>query len=170
MTINKRSNMLFSRSVLSVALASVLLTACGGGGGSRDPDLTPNSFSFVDRVDQELSAEVSSNTITISGIDEDESVAVTISGGEFSINGGTFGAAGSVSLGDTIQLQADAPDELSASTDVVLTVGGVSGTFSISTIERDTTPDVFTFDPSSLSDVELSSEQSSVAILSLIHI
>src|SRR5262245_54102132 len=70
-----------------------LLTACGGGGGGGSPqnpppDTRPDAFAFTAQSGVEPSTVVTSNEVTISGINAAASVAIT--GGEYSINGGAF--------------------------------------------------------------------------------
>jgi hypothetical protein len=78
---------------------------------------------------------VTSNTITVAGINT--AAAVSITGGEYSVNSGAWTpAAGTVENGDAVQVR------LTSST---LTIGGVSGAFDVTTEAADTTPDAFSF-------------------------
>ena len=82
----------------SIALIT-LLAGCGGGGGggggSPPPpppvDTTPNSFTFPARSDTPLSGAVTSTDIIITGINT--AAAISITGGEYSIDGGAFTSA-----------------------------------------------------------------------------
>ena len=123
-----------------VAIVSVLLFSCGGGGGSAvtNPptpspgDSIPNNFSFVDQDDVELSTIVQSEAITISGIDV--ASTISISGGEYSIDGGPFVSTnGSIMNGQTVIAQQTSSLMSNTQTDAILTVGGISDTFSVST-------------------------------------
>ena len=49
-------------------------------------DHTPDAFSFTDEVEVPVSTEVTSNAITVSGIDTPALIAVA--GGEYGIDGG----------------------------------------------------------------------------------
>jgi hypothetical protein len=128
-----------------------LLTACGGGGGgggggsgSSGPDTTPAPFTFPAQTGTALSATVASDPITISGIDA--AVPVSITGGEYSIDGGPFTtAAGTVSNNQKIRVRAIASQQFSTPVTVVLTVGGVSASFVVTTLAADTTPDALKF-------------------------
>ncbi|MCW9000453.1 MAG: BspA family leucine-rich repeat surface protein [Kangiellaceae bacterium] len=125
---------------------SLTIIACGGGSSAPPPDLTPNSFSFAEVADVELSTVIESDPVTISGIDD--SVTVSITGGEFSINGGSFtSSAGTINNGQTIALRITSSDSFSTSVDASVTVGGVSGTFRVTTLAEDLTPDAFSFEP-----------------------
>ncbi|MBA4285482.1 MAG: hypothetical protein C0434_08125 [Xanthomonadaceae bacterium] len=71
---------------------------------SRAADLQPDLFSFAPVVNAEPGALTGSGAITVSGIEAP--VAISISGGQYSINGGAFtDAAGIVSAGDTVTVR-----------------------------------------------------------------
>lgn len=115
---------------LSIGLLT-LLAGCGGGGSGspQNPtppqaaDTTPNAFSFAGQSEATLSAVVTSNEIVISGIDSSASVSIT--GGEYSIDGGAFvAAAGSVSNNQRIQVRLTSSNQSSTPVNAVLTVGG----------------------------------------------
>jgi hypothetical protein len=119
----------------------------GGGGGSGGtvtdpttpttptppPDTTPDAFSFAPVTDAALSTYVeAASAITVAGIDA--STTVTITGGEYSKNGGAYtSAAGTVVLGDTLRPRVMSSDEHSTQVFAVLTVGGVSAAFAVTT-------------------------------------
>ena len=93
-----------------------------------------------------LSVGVTSNEIVISGINS--SAPVSITGGEYSIDGGAFtAAAGSVANNQRIRVRLTTSGEFSTSVSAVLTVGGVSASFAATTRDPDTTPDGFEFEP-----------------------
>jgi len=122
--------------------------AMGGmGGGGHYSDTTPNAFSFVDQTGVPLSTVVTSNEITVSGINAAASISVT--GGKYSKNGGAFtSSSGTVNNNDTIRVQQTSSAAYNAKTDTVLTIGGVKDTFSVTTQasgQSDTTPDAFSF-------------------------
>jgi hypothetical protein len=96
------------------------------------PDTTPDAFSFTAVTGVAPSSTQTSNTVTITGINAATPIAV--SAGTYSVNGGAYtSAAGSVNQGDKVALQGIASASFSTSSSVVLTVGGVSGAFSITT-------------------------------------
>ncbi|MBV1907938.1 MAG: hypothetical protein KUG78_01370 [Kangiellaceae bacterium] len=124
---------------LLAILMVTLLVACGGGGSStpEDPlpvaDTVPDTFSFTDQEDVEFDILVQSAPITISGIDAASTISVT--GGEYSIDGASFVSdSGSVSNGQTIIVQQTSAATSKTITDVILTIGGVSDTFSVTTV------------------------------------
>lgn len=117
-------------------------------------DTTPDAFGFVDQTDVELNALIESNTITVNGIDA--AAAISVSGGEYAINGGAYTSTnGSVNNGDQIVVRQTSSANYSTTTHATLTIGGVGDTFSVTTLAdtSDTTPDAFSFVDQS--DVEL---------------
>lgn len=122
-------------------LVAAVTAACGGSGSSPAPaaapptaaiDATPASFRFSDAENAPLAAVVESNEIVVSGINT--SVPISVVGGEFAIDSMAFtAAAGVISNGQAFKVRGTASTNYDSTTDVVLTIGGVSDTFSIST-------------------------------------
>lgn len=107
-------------------------------------DNTPTAFAFVDVEDADLSTNYESEPVTISGLIG--SAAISVVGGTYSINGGSFvSTPGTVVDGDEVVAAGTSPGTNSAQTDVIVTVGTYSDTFSIMTVVADTTPDQFVF-------------------------
>ncbi|WP_051299931.1 autotransporter outer membrane beta-barrel domain-containing protein [Methylobacter luteus] len=109
-------------------------------------DTTPDPFFFTDQTNVALNTVVTSNTITVSGINASTSISVT--GGQYSRNGGAFtSASGSVYNGDTVRVQQTSSSSYSMTTNTALTIGGVKDTFSVTTQtgSADITPDTFGF-------------------------
>ncbi|MCK4843300.1 MAG: hypothetical protein KAT04_15675 [Methylococcales bacterium] len=126
-------------------------------------DTTPDSFRLIDQTGVELSSAVLSNTITVTGINT--ATVISVIGGEFSINGGTYTSSSStVVTDDTVTVRLAAASTYNSTTQATLTIGGVSDIFSVTTQDNplDTTPDVFSFIDQS--DVELGSVNISNAI------
>jgi hypothetical protein len=95
-------------------------------------DGTPNPFTFIDVTGATLSTAYESNTITVSGIDT--SVAVTVTGGQYSKNGGAYtSAAGTAVAGDTFKVKVTSSASNGTLVDCELTIGGVSDTYSVLT-------------------------------------
>ena len=104
----------------------------------------PNAFSFTDQTDVALSSVITSNTITPSG--HTGATPISITGGTYSKAGGAYtSASGSLGVGETVTLRVDSSASFSTATSAVLTIGGVSDTFSVTTAAIDTTPTAFTF-------------------------
>jgi hypothetical protein len=96
-------------------------------------DTTPDQFTFVDQTSIALNALVTSNTITVSGINAQSPVSIT--GGQYSINGGVYtSATGTVNNGDSVNVQLTSSANYATMTSATLTIGGVSGTFSVTTL------------------------------------
>jgi hypothetical protein len=99
--------------------------------------MTPDPFTFKDKTGASLNKVYTSDTITVSGI----TIAATISinGGTYSINGDSYTSAdGTVNNGDTVTVQQTSSGSYSTATDATLTIGGVSGTFSVTTRSEST--------------------------------
>lgn len=97
-------------------------------------DTTPDPFSFTALTAQALNTTVSSNTITVSGINAPASIGVT--GGEYSVNGGAWSsAAGTVSNGQTVSVRHTTSAAYETTVSTTLTIGGVSGVFNSTTLE-----------------------------------
>ncbi|MDP1637073.1 MAG: choice-of-anchor U domain-containing protein [Candidatus Nitrotoga sp.] len=96
-------------------------------------DTIPTAFSFTAQSGAALSSVATSNTITITGINSGS--AISIVGGTYSINGGTYvSTAGTVANGDTVTLQQTASGSYSTTTIATLTIGGVGGAFNVTTL------------------------------------
>lgn len=89
---------------------------------TRAADLSPDPFSFTAVTDAAVGAVVSSNAVTISGIEA--ATAISVSGGQYSINGGAFtAAAGTVSPGDSVVVRLTASGSNSTLAAATLAVG-----------------------------------------------
>ena len=132
-----------------------LLVACGGGGGgggsssssggnAPPPDTTPVTFTFSHQGGQTPSTTVTSNEITITGINA--AAPISITGGEYSIEGGAFtSAAGTVTNNQRVRIRLTASPQFSTALTATLIVGGVSAAFTATTVDADTTPAAFQF-------------------------
>lgn len=119
------------------------------------PDTTPNPFNFTQQTGVPLSTAVTSNAISVIGINA--AASISISGGLYSINGGSFLAtAGSVNNGDTLTVRQISSANYSMTTNAVLTIGGVSGTFSVTTLAN--TSGGFLLQPASSGNPAFTSE------------
>ncbi|MGL6161659.1 hypothetical protein [Microbulbifer sp.] len=133
--------------LLGIALITALTACGGGGGGSADvstdeqpADTTPDVFSFAAQVDAALNTRVVSDSITVIGINT--AAPISISNGEYAIDGGDFSAeAGTVNEGQTVQVRVTSANALSASTVAVLSIGGVNGEFLVTTRADNTAPE-----------------------------
>jgi hypothetical protein len=128
---------------------------------SPPADTTPDQFTFTDVSNVALFTTQTSNTITISGINASTSVSVT--GGTYSKNGGGYtSSAGTAVNGDTFAVRHTSSGSFSTSVNTTLNVGGVTDTFTSTTLAADTTPNQFTF--TDVSNVARSTTQTSNTI------
>jgi hypothetical protein len=98
-------------------------------------DVTPDQFYFTDQTNVPLSSLRTSNTITATGIDY--TTPLSISGGEYSINGGAWtSAAGSVVNDDTVAVRHTSSSSYNTAVNTTLTIGGVSDTFTSTTKQQ----------------------------------
>ncbi len=107
-------------------------------------DSTPNAFHFDDQNPVALSVPVTSTAVAITGINVATPIAV--SGGQYSIGctASFTGASDNITNNQVVCVKHTSSAALSTPVDTVLTVGGVSDTFTSTTLS-DATPDPFTF-------------------------
>lgn len=113
-----------------------------------DRDNTPDDFTFTGTPSGLVlpGTTVTSNTVTISGLND--IVNVTVDNGEYKIDDGNWVAfADTISNGQTITLRLIASDQFDAPKNATLSVGSVSKTLSTTTEPRDNTPTDFTLQP-----------------------
>ncbi len=111
---------------------------------SPEPDTTPEIFSFAAATEVERGAAVLSDVTTITGINTETSVMVE--NGEYRIGVADFTSEeGTIVSGEQITVRTTASSEFATSVGTVLTVGGVSATFTVTTEARDVSPDQFSF-------------------------
>ena len=99
----------------------------------RTCDTEPNPFAFDAQTNVARSTNVTSNTVTISGIEA--AAHVSVIGGRYSIGcNGTFTASpGTITDGQTICVRQDTSDLPSTTKVTTLTIGSIAGTFSTTT-------------------------------------
>lgn len=107
----------------------VLLAAC------RDPvDPRPNAFSFDAITDAELSTDYTSNEATLSGFAGQ--LAASATGGTLIVNGSATTGSTPVSSGDKVAVRVSSSSEYSTTVSATVTVGAVSSTFTVATIDE----------------------------------
>ena len=112
-----------------------------GGSGCVAVDTTPSAFSFNNQTGVALNSVITSNSITVSGINS--ATGISISGGSYSINGGSYtSAAASVNEGDTVQLKITSSASENTSTSATLVIGGKTASYSVTTIDNSNTAPV----------------------------
>lgn len=126
-------------------------------------DFDPNAFAFTAQSDVAPSTQVTSNTVTISGVAGNVPISISGSGATFSVDGGAFSSASrTITDGQTVQIRLTSSATPSAATTASLTVGSMTRTFSVTTSDPDTTPDAFAF--TAQSDVQPSTETTSNSV------
>jgi hypothetical protein len=92
----------------------------------------PTSFTFTDATGKNLSTVVESDAITVAGLEATASFIVA--GGTAEKNdSGTWAASGTVENDDTVKVRGTSSASYSTTVFVVLDIGGVTDTFSITT-------------------------------------
>lgn len=110
-------------------------SAWGSIGTQTLVDAVPDAFAFTDQTGVTPSSVRTSNTITVVGLGTDVSADVTITGGTYSKNGaGYTSSAGTAVNGDTFAVRHTASGSYSTAVNTALTIGGVSDTFTSTTM------------------------------------
>ena len=106
------------------------------------PDTTPDKFKFDSVRTQEVSKLIESNIITVSSINKE--VAISVTNGEYSINGGDYiSTASKVKEGDRVQVRVTSAT-YGSEQNATLDIGGVTASFIVKTV-KDETPDPIFF-------------------------
>lgn len=144
--VNKNVTVTDAYSANSITAISANFTACTApaiwnGSSCSAVDTTPNAFSFTDQTGVALSTTITSNSITVSGINS--AAAISISGGSYSVNGGGYtSASGTVNNGDTVSVRVISSGSGSTTTSATLNIGGVSDGFAVTTGVAISTPTI----------------------------
>jgi hypothetical protein len=121
-----------SLTILSNAAASPTITSVVTLSGTGI-NAVPSAFSFTPLNNVIPSSVQVSNAITVANTNVPSPISVS-SGAQYSINGGAFtSVAGVVSPGAQVQVQLMAASGFSTADSAVLTIGGVSSTFTVTT-------------------------------------
>jgi hypothetical protein len=109
------------------------------------PDTTPAPFDFPDQTSVPLATVITSGAIAIGGFDTPTSVSIT--GGTYSVGCGTQFTAGSGTLSPNalVCVRHTSASTGGTATNTILTVGGVSGSFTSTTLPGDAVPTAFSF-------------------------
>lgn len=130
-----------NRWTVKIILLIALVTLAGCGGSSTEPekskvtvpiDTSPEAFSFEHKTEQPLTTLITSNSVKVTGINS--SSPISVSGGEYSIDGGAFSdVTSTVNNQQSVTVRLLSSASYSTSSDVMLTIGDVSETFSVTT-------------------------------------
>jgi hypothetical protein len=133
----------------TVRTATLSVGAGSGTFSVETQDRTPSALTFASVTGAALNTVVTSDPVTISGITGSVPVAVEAAfSAAYRINGGTWvSTPGTVQDGDTVSVRFVSANAYATERSVGLTVGTVSGAFSVTTDAQDTTPDAFAFEP-----------------------
>lgn len=102
-------------------------------------DITPDLFAFDAQADVALAALVESNSVTINGVDKP--VTISISGGEYSIDGAGFTTdEGVIEAGQSVRVRLTAASSFGATATATLAVGDTSADFKVTTIKDTQAP------------------------------
>jgi hypothetical protein len=133
-------------------------------------DLTPDAFSFTNVINANLNADVTSNSITVTGVNTittpkfDIPISVTTTNTSYDINGsGVFTSdPGTVVGGDNVRVRVRTGSAINTVYSGTIDIGGVTGTFNVTTLASNTIPNAFSF--SNISGASLGSSRDSNTI------
>ncbi|HEY5291241.1 MAG TPA: fibronectin type III domain-containing protein, partial [Burkholderiales bacterium] len=126
--------------VKSVALSGDVITRLLTS-TSLATDATPDAFSLAPQTGVPIGSLVTSNAVTVSGINAPASIGITA--GEYSINGGSYTSApGTVNNRDTVTVRLVAANTYGSTRFATLIIGGNSGTFTVVTVADTSAPSV----------------------------
>lgn len=114
---------------------------------TRDLDAIPTGFDFTDLTDQSVSIAVTSNTVTVVGLETGVIFPIQVSSGigSIRINGASPVYSGNVTNGDTVSVATSSPSTYSTTNTSIVLVGTYSTDFNVTTRAVDLTPDQFVF-------------------------
>jgi hypothetical protein len=113
---------------------ATVVSLAPGEGGSGSDDTTPDAFSFTDQTDVALNTLTTSNAVTITGIDAAAAVSVSGDGApQIRIDGGSWTTSGTISNGQSLEARLTSASAKDTTRSAIVTVGGVSDTWSVTT-------------------------------------
>lgn len=106
------------------------------GGLDAGPDTTPNAFSFTDQTGVALGSTNNSDNVTTAGFDNTTTLVLTGDAScKYSINGAAWATANdNITVGDNVALQNVASGAYSTAISCTLNLGGVTDTWSRTTL------------------------------------
>ena len=118
-----------------ILLLTMTLLSCFGDDVTSPTigDTIPDDFTFIDQTSVALNTVIESAAITVTGMYADSDISVI--GGEYSIDGGAYTSAlGTVNNGQLVTVRHTSSSINNTQVDTTLTIGGVSDTFSTTTV------------------------------------
>jgi len=98
-------------------------------------DTTPDPFTFTPQTGVALTTQITSNAITVAGIDAPAAISVSAAG-QYNIDGGVFTAtARTVSVGQKVTVRQTSSATPLTATTATVTIGGVAEDFIVTTGE-----------------------------------
>jgi hypothetical protein len=111
---------------------------------TRKANTIPNSFSFDNNLSVPLNSIITSNIVTISGLEANANISII--NGNYKINSGNWATTnGTISNGQSVQVSHTSHINFETNTTTILTIGGVTRQFISKTIVGDSTPNPFAF-------------------------
>lgn len=112
--------------------------------GTLPEDTTPDAFNFTDVTGAALGTVITSNIVTITGINVETPVSVSgVGSPQIRINGGAWVTSGVITNGQSLEVRLTSANTDSTTRSADVTVGTVMESWNVRTI--DTTPDAFSF-------------------------
>lgn len=109
-------------------------------------DAVPDAFSFTDQTGVATNAVITSNTITITGINTPAAMSVSGTGlsPQCSVASGAWGpCATTIANNQTLAVRQTSSAAINTPTTLILTIGGVSSTWTVTTLSQIYVDDVF---------------------------
>jgi photosystem II stability/assembly factor-like uncharacterized protein len=97
-----------------------------------------------------LNSWAESNTLTLSGFDDKGTLITSIEGGQYSLNGGAFTSSATIiENGDSVKIRVLSANDFNREKTAMITIENLAQplSFTVTTAEKDTTPNEFKFDP-----------------------
>ncbi len=133
-----------STTTLNISGREFYFTAVSESDPNATNDRTPSSFDLGEALNAEPSSEVTSKTITVTGLSQGAKVDMNITNGRYSLNGASKSTAPiKVKNGDSIVVYVTTSNQFLTKRSAILNIGGVSGEFVTVTRVKDVTPDAF---------------------------
>ena len=121
---------------------------------TRAIDATPDLFPFTNQTNLELNTLVTSNTITVSGLEPNFNFDLSVGSGVDYYKNGVLSTASTITSGDTLYLQTTTPNTFTTLRSYSVSIGGISASgitggistsWTITTRSGDNIPNTFTF-------------------------
>ncbi len=113
---------------------------------TRAGTTTPASFSFTPITGVERNALVVSESVSVTGFEVASPISIV--GGEYSINGGSYSSApGSLPIGASLRLRLTSSPNFNTKLSATVNIGGISRGFDVSTRLGAATPSAFSINP-----------------------